>query len=531
MATNSNNLIFLLSILSFSFLSISTTGNQTTSLPSTYSHFQIKQQNEENGPFVGVNIGSDVENMPSGSDLASFLQLQKITHVRIYDANPDILKSLSGTKIRVIISVPNNQLIAIGSSNTTAASWIYRNVVSFYPQTLITGISVGDEVLTTVPSSVPLLLPAMQSLYNALVASNLHQKIKVSTPHASSIILDPFPPSEAFFNQTLVSFILPILQFLSKTESPLMMNFYPYYVFMQNKGVVPLDNALFKSVTPDKEMVDPNTLLHYTNVFDAMIDAAYFSMKNLNVTDVVVLVTETGWPSKGDSKEPYASKDNADTYNSNLIKHVFDHSGTPLHPEVTSSVYVYELFDEDLRSSPVSEANWGLFYGNMTAVYLLHVSGIGTFLANDTTNQTYCVAMDGFDSKTLQAALDWACGPGRANCSEIQPGESCYKPSNVKNHASYAFDSYYQKEGKAPGTCDFKGVAMITTTDPSHGSCVYPGSKKISNKTKEVVNSTQSNSAGERLRFRIMISCIKINTILRIFLIAFLPSLLSVVLL
>ncbi|KAL0305942.1 UNVERIFIED_CONTAM: Glucan endo-1,3-beta-glucosidase 1 [Sesamum radiatum] len=128
-----------------------------------------------------------------------------------------------------------------------------------------------------------------------------------------------------------------------------------------------------------------------------------------------------------------------------------------------------------MRSPPVSEANWGLFYGNTTPVYLLHVSGSGTFLANDTTNQTYCIAADGIDAKTLQTALDWACGPGRANCSEIQPGQSCYQPNNVKNHASYAFDSYYQKEGKSSGSCDFKGAAMITTTDPSHGNCIFPG--------------------------------------------------------
>ncbi|XP_061345526.1 glucan endo-1,3-beta-glucosidase 1 [Gastrolobium bilobum] len=517
-----SKLILLIHILSF------------FALPSlAESSSQVKQQNEdqeEKEPFVGVNIGTDVSNLLSASDLVAFLQLQKITHIRIYDANTDILKALSGTKIRVIISVPNNQLLAIGSSNTSAASWIDRNVVAYYPQTLITGISVGDEVLTTVPSSAPLLLPAIQSLYNALVASNLHQHIKVSTPHASSIILDPFPPSQAFFNQTLTSVILPLLQFLSKTGSPLMMNLYPYYVFMENKGVVPLDNALFKPLTPAKEMVDPNTLLHYTNLLEAMVDAAYFSMKNLNVTDVVVLVTETGWPSKGDSKEPHATKDNADTYNSNLIRHVFDRGGTPLHPETTSSVYIYELFDEDLRSPPVSEANWGLFYGNTTPAYLLHVSGIGTFLANDTTNQTYCIAMDGFDSKTLQAALDWACGPGRANCSEIQPGETCYQPNNVKNHASYAFDSYYQKQGRAPGTCDFKGVAMITTTDPSHGTCIFPGSKKVSNKTKEVVNSTQSNRAGKKLRFGTF-SSIRLsafNIILHIFLASYVPTLLLV---
>ncbi|CAN1809345.1 Glucan endo-1,3-beta-glucosidase 1, partial [Linum perenne] len=357
--------------------------------------------------FVGFNLGTDVSNFLSPADLVSFLQLQKINHLRLYDANPDILKALAKTKIRVVISVPNNQLLGIGSSNVTAASWISRNVAAYYPRTLITGIAVGDEVLTTVPSSAPLLMPAIESLYSALVASNLHNQIKISTPHATSPLI------------------------------------------------------------PSKEMVDPNTLLHYTNVLDAMIDAAYFSMKNLNITDVVVLVMESGWPSKGDSKEPYATVDNADMYNSNLIKHVLDRSGTPLHPEVTSNVYIYELFNEDLRSSPVSEANWGLFYGNSTSVYLLHVSGSGTFMANDSTNQTYCIAMDDVDGKTLQAALDWVCGPGKANCSEVQPGEACYQPNNVKNHASYAFDSYYQKEGKSPGSCDFKGVGMITTTDPS----------------------------------------------------------------
>lgn len=461
---------------------------------------EVKQTQGRDEPFVGVNIGTDVSNLLSPADLVAFLKLQNIGHVRLYDANSDILKALARTKIRVIVSVPNNQLLAIGSSNVTAATWIGRNVVAYYPETLITAIAVGDEVLTTVSSSAPLLLPAIEALYSALVAANLHTEIKISTPHAASIILDPFPPSQAFFNQTLNPIILPLLQFLSKTGSPLMMNLYPYYVFMQNKGVVPLDNSLFKPLTPSKEMVDPNTLLHYTNVLDAMIDSVYCSMKNLNVTDVMVLVTESGWPSRGDSKEPYATIDNADTYNSNLIKHVLDHSGTPLHPELTSSVYIYELFNEDLRSPPVSEANWGLFHGNSTPVYLLHVSGSGTFLANDTTNQTFCIAMDGVDARTLQAALDWACGPGRANCSEIQPGEGCYQPNNVKNHASYAFNSYYQKEGRGSGSCDFKGVAMITTTDPSHGSCIFPGSKKISNKTKEAINGTEASGAAEKLR-------------------------------
>ncbi|KAK7359788.1 hypothetical protein VNO77_01753 [Canavalia gladiata] len=497
MTTNSNFhtlffFFFFFLLLSLAFVQLVATSDQT------------------NEPFVGVNIGTDVSNLLSPTELVNFLKQQKITHIRLYDADPDILEALSDTHIHVTISVPNNQLIAIGSSNATAFSWIRKNVVAYHPRTLISAVSVGDEVLTTVPSSAPLLLPAIQSLHAALVAFKLENDVVVSTPHSASIILYPFPPSQALFNQTFSPFILPLLQFLSQTNSPLMLNLYPYYVFMRNKGLVPLHNALFQPLPSTKEMVDPNTLLHYTNVLDAMIDAAYFSMKNLNVTNVMVLVTETGWPSKGDSKEPYATRENAVTYNSNLIKHVFDRSGTPLHPETTSSVYIYELFSEDLRSPPVSEANWGLFYGNTTPAYLLRVSGIGTFLANDIANQTYCIAMDDVDSKTLQAALDWACGPGRANCSEIQPGESCYKPNNVKNHASYAFDSYYQSHGKASGSCDFKGVATITTTDPSHGSCMFPGSKNLSNKTKQVVNTTQSSNAGDSLRFRTF-SSIKIR--------------------
>ncbi|XP_052183591.1 glucan endo-1,3-beta-glucosidase 1-like isoform X2 [Diospyros lotus] len=427
----------------------------------------IKQQGFQDEPFVGVNIGTDLTNFLSPADLVAFLKVQKIGHVRLYDADGEILKALAKTNISVVVSVPNNQILAIGSSNATAATWVGRNVAAYYPDTLISAVAVGDEVLTTVPSAAALLMPAIEALYGALVAANLHTQIKISTPHAASIVFDQFPPSQAFFNQSLTPVLSPLLQFLSRTKSPLMMNLYPYYVFMENKGVVPLENSLFKPLTPSKEMVDPNTLLHYTNVLDAMLDSVYFAMKNLNITDVPVLVTETGWPSKGDSKEPYATVDNANTYNSNMIKHVFERSGTPLHPEITSSVYIYELFNEDLRAPPVSEANWGLFYGNSTPVYLLHVSGSGAFLANDTTNQTYCVVVDGVDTKTLQTALDWACGPGRANCSEIQPGEDCYQPNNVINHASYAFDSYYQKEGRNAGSCDFKGAAMITTTDPT----------------------------------------------------------------
>ncbi|KAH9794607.1 glucan endo-1,3-beta-glucosidase 3 [Citrus sinensis] len=425
--------------------------------------------------FIGVNIGTDLSDMPSPTQVVALLKAQNIRHVRLYDADRAMLLALANTGIQVTISVPNDQLLGIGQSNATAANWVARHVAAHVPTTNITAIAVGSEVLTVLPNAGPVLVSALKFIHSALVAANLDDQIKVSTPHSSSIILDSFPPSQAFFNRSWDPVMVPLLKFLQSTGSYLMLNVYPYYDYMQSNGVIPLDYALFRPLPPNKEAVDANTLLHYTNVFDAIVDAAYFAMSDLNFTNIPLVVLESGWPSKGDSSESDATIDNANTYNSNLIRHVLNNTGTPKHPGIAVSTYIYELYNEDLRPGSVSEKNWGLFNANGVPVYTLHLTGAGTVLANDTTNQTFCVAKDGADKKMLQAALDWACGPGKVDCSALLQGQPCYEPDNVISHSMYAFNAYYQQMAKAPGTCDFKGVATITTTDPSHGSCIFPG--------------------------------------------------------
>ncbi|CAN6478674.1 unnamed protein product [Victoria cruziana] len=431
----------------------------------------------DEGAFVGVNIGTSLSDMPSPTQVVALLKTQQVAHVRLFDSDRAMLLALANTGIKVTVTVPNNQLLAIGQSNSTAANWVAKNVAAFLPATNITAIAVGNEVLTTIPNAAPVLVSAMKFIHSALVASNLDSTVKVSTPHSSDIILDSFPPSQAFFNRTWNPVLVPMLEFLQQTNSYFMLNVYPYYVYMQSNGVIALDYALFRPLPPNKEAVDSNTLLHYTNVFDAVVDACYFAMSFLNFTNVRVVVTESGWPSHGDpSAEPAATVDNADIYNSNLIRHVLNNTGTPKHPGIPVSTFIYELYNEDMKTGPTSEKNWGLFEADGTPVYTLHLTGAGLVLANDTTNQTYCIAMSGSDEKLLQAALDWACGPGKVDCKPILQGQSCYDPDTVQAHASYAFNAYYHQTGMSPGSCDFKGVASITTTDPSHDSCMFAGS-------------------------------------------------------
>ncbi|KAF0906894.1 hypothetical protein E2562_013284 [Oryza meyeriana var. granulata] len=88
----------------------------------------------------------------------------------------------------------------------------------------------------------------------------------------------------------------------------------------------------------------------------------------------------------------------------------------------------------------------------------------------------FCVALQNADPTALQEGLNWACGPGHANCAAIQPGGPCYKQNNLPALASYAYNDYYQRNAGSGATCSFNGTAATTTTDPSSGQCVFSGS-------------------------------------------------------
>lgn len=417
------------------------------------------------GVYIGVNIRADVSHLQSAEGIVSVLQAQQIKHVRLFDADHQMLNALANTGIEVMVGIPNDQLLVFGKSQEAAADWINKNIAAFLPATDITYISVGNEVLTTTPDAA-LLLPTMQFLHSALLAADLHYQVKVSSPHSILRIPKPFPSCTATFNLKWKSLMHQFLLSLKNTDSSFLLNAYPYYGHSKGEDIFTIDNSFFRSLPSNKQIMDPKTPLNYSSTFDAIVDAAYYAMQGLDVYVIPIIVTEFRWPRLDGTKEPETMVDNALVYNRNLIRHVLDGCTTPSQPNKAVGAYLYELFNEGYRPEHVSEKNQECVSLNRNTVYPL----IFASLADAGTNLqglVFCVANSSADTDALTLGLNWSCGPGSANCSAIQTGQPCYEANNLVATASYAYIDYYQRMKANGGTCNINNTAMLTTTDPS----------------------------------------------------------------
>jgi Flp pilus assembly protein TadD len=78
----------------------------------------------------------------------------------------------------------------------------------------------------------------------------------------------------------------------------------------------------------------------------------------------------------------------------------------------------------------------------------------------------FCVCRSDQSTAALQKAIDYSCGQG-ADCTAIQQTGACYNPNDLAAHCSWAANSYFQKNRATGATCDFTGVATLSSTDPS----------------------------------------------------------------
>ncbi|KAL0015617.1 hypothetical protein SO802_002686 [Lithocarpus litseifolius] len=454
------------------------------------------------GSTIGVCYGRNADDLPTPDKVAQLVQLHNIKYVRIYDSNIQVLKAFSNTGVELMIGITNSDLLPFSQFQSNADTWLKNSILPYYAATKITYITVGAEVTESPNNVSALVVPAMNNVLAALRKVGLHKKIKVSSTHSLGVLSRSFPPSAGAFNSSHAFFLRPMLEFLAENQSPFMIDIYPYYAYRDSPNNVSLDYALFES---SSEVIDPNTGLLYTNMFDAQIDALYFALMALNFRTIKVMVTETGWPSKGSPKESAATPDYAQTYNTNLIRHVINNTGTPAKPGQELDVYVFSLFNENRKPGLESERNWGLFYPDQTSVYSLDFTGKGAAVMTTESNvtssngTTWCIASSKASEKDLQNALDWACGPGNVDCTAIQPSQPCYEPDTTISHASYAFNSYYQQNGATDIACSFGGNGVKVDKNPSYDSCLYltAGSNKTVASNTTAISSTSSSSSTE----------------------------------
>ncbi|OEL17592.1 Glucan endo-1,3-beta-glucosidase 13 [Dichanthelium oligosanthes] len=436
---------------------------------------------------AGVSYGRVATDLPQDqASVVNLLNQNGITMVRIYDASPQVLTSLANTGIKVMVMMPNEKLEAAADDPNFAAQWVQSNVKAYYPATQIHGVAVGNEVFDSAQGLTQKLVPAMTHVQTALANLGLADAVKVSTPVAFDALTNTYPPSAGRFTDNLVPVMKSMLDLLQRTGSYLTLNVYPFFAYYNSLSTadkISLDYALGNTNAGVRDDVTGN---NYQSLLDAMVDSAYYAMDDLGFPSMRLVITESGWPSKGHPKggkpprsgrrlldgdqDSAASIANAQAYNNNLINRVLSgRTGTPHRPNADMDVYIFALFNENSKgSSDDTEANFGLFYPNEQKVYAFSFQGSGGPPGAGTpTPPSWCVANNAVGDARLQAALDYACGHG-ADCSALQPGGSCFEPNTKLAHASYAFNSYYQRNGRAAGACDFDGAASIVYQEPAN---------------------------------------------------------------
>ncbi|KAK4413938.1 Glucan endo-1,3-beta-glucosidase 14 [Sesamum alatum] len=322
----------------------------------------------------GVNYGRIADNIPPPESVVTLLKAAKIKNIRIYDADHGVLRAFRGSGIEIIVGLGNEYLRDISVSQDRAIEWVKVNVEPFLPGTLIRGIAVGNEVLGGVDVELwEVLVPAVRNVYNALDRLRLSDRIEVSSPHSEAVFAITYPPSAGAFKESVLPYMRPLLHFFSQIGTPFYINAYPFLAYMSDPAHIDLNYALFLK---NPGVYDAKTKLHYDNMFDAMVDASYAALEKVGFSNMEVIVSETGWASKGDENEAGADVKNAKTYNRNLRKRLLKKKGTPYRPKRPVKAYIFALFNENLKPGPTSERNFGLFKADGSISYDVGFTGL-----------------------------------------------------------------------------------------------------------------------------------------------------------
>ncbi|TVU47568.1 hypothetical protein EJB05_07174, partial [Eragrostis curvula] len=386
---------------------------------------------------VGVTWGfASSHPLPAAQVVRGLLLPNSVPRVRLAAASSDALSALAGTGVAVTVGVPDALLRPLAASRKAAAAWVHDNITRYASSVRFEYIAVGDEPF--LPSHgqhfQPFVVPAAENIQRALIDAKLSSKMKVVVPCSTEVYQNASTlPSKAGFRPDVNETMVELLSFLANS-SPFMVELNPFLSLQQNKNLS-LDYYLFQLMThPVKDGQNK-----YDNFFDASIDALVTALTKAGFGNMGIVVGRAGWPTDGAVNATPAV---AQSFMTGLVNHLAKKSGTPLRPKVLPvETYLFSLLDEDQHNTARGdcERHYGIFTFDGQAKYYVNIGQ--------------------------------ACSNG--DCTALSPFGSCSGlgwPGNV----SYAFNSYYQQHDQSEESCNFNGLGLITTVDPSVDDCLFP---------------------------------------------------------
>nr|KYP71600.1 Glucan endo-1,3-beta-glucosidase 1 [Cajanus cajan] len=426
--------------------------------------------------FLSFLIISSSGTKSSSSDGTTFLHKTKISNSQIRFSVTDykVLNTLTNTNLSVDFFLNESLVENFVASKSSVVAWLEAHLINILPQLDIRSIivSFGSERLGQ--DEMPSLTPVLKSIHSFLSKLPIRREIKLSVAFPLSFIEN--------LNASHENDLLRIVLFMKKIDSFIMIedNIEEGLSIVQSvieratlaAYILPCKDVPVVLTIKSQDVPSSMELSQFSEAVSKYLEAGSHFTKRIVALYAQVhttkdfVVRELIWE---EGEEIYTPTIITVPSTNPVTVSPTNPGSTPI--TVPSTTPVAPLAPTNPVTNPVTS------YPPPSSGSVPVTSSIPPPSPNTNvqTGQSWCVAKTGVPEASLQSALDYACGMPSVDCSQIQQGASCYNPNSLQNHASFAFNSYYQKN-PAPTSCDFGGTANIVNTNPSSGSCVFPSS-------------------------------------------------------
>lgn len=375
---------------------------------------------------------------------------ESIEFLNLCETTEDILQASSqADELPLAVSVSAEALNEVSFSILLAERWLRHNVLAHYPASNITTIVVGTTAFCQQGQQhnhLSKVLSSLKNVYHSLKRWGLEKDIKVSF----AFTLDCLSSNKIYHNNDL-KMVKPLLEFLQEVNS--------------TYSVIPHH---------DFSHFSHKSLSLVSSHFESLKKLGFFYLSNINVMAIVTKGRKnTARKLSVVDFSPIGPFPVRPAPTPEVAKSPRTPSNVPLPPlaQVVSSpppILSPAFAPEEPPFGVPASSPHGF---TLPPCDPLHNGS--PYPQIFPVQKVWCVAKPSVPEETLQPAMDYACGEGGADCMEITPQGNCYYPDTVIAHASYAFNSYWQKHKRNGGTCSFGGTAMLINADPSFLHCRF----------------------------------------------------------